>query len=94
MGMYLSIPKILTHYPIGDLLEIWLHFTLFILSKKYLSSVVLHAISAELSSILYPSFIEGTGFGGNPYYFNDVIKFSVLYMIDMGFFISLPFEFI
>ncbi|KAL4483808.1 hypothetical protein ABPG72_006183 [Tetrahymena utriculariae] len=82
MSRYLSIPKFIKWYPFGDLLEIWVHFGLFILCKQYLNKISLTFLLLELGSVLYTSFIEGSGLGLNPYCKSDALKYSIFYIID------------
>lgn len=94
MSGYFSIPKILNVGFFGEIIDIWLHFSLFYLCKYYLPSPLLSLFLTELGSALYPSFIESCGLGGNPFIKDDVVKYSIFYLINIVLFLIIPLEFI
>lgn len=82
MNLYLSLPKLLRWTLYGDLIEIWIHFSIFIICQKYLNTLILRMLLIEISSIFASSFIEGSSLGSSPFYSSDIMKYMIFYTID------------
>lgn len=68
--------------PFGDLLEVWIHFSLFVIQKCYLNEIFTSLLFLEFGSTFSSSFIEGSEINCSPFFSSDIIKYVIFYIID------------